>query len=101
MEEVKAGKRKLFGYGHRTYKGMDPRVRPIQSILKDLTHVDQPLLKVLRLLRRRPRRMSTFFLGGCIPMLTFMGTSCSLGCEYKLLWIHCLELSDELLFQRL
>ena len=24
MEEVKAGKRKLFGYGHRTYKGMDP-----------------------------------------------------------------------------
>ncbi|OGM47738.1 citrate synthase [Aspergillus bombycis] len=36
IEDVKAGRTKLFGYGHRSYKGYDPRVRPIQSILKDL-----------------------------------------------------------------
>ncbi|KAL4932892.1 putative citrate synthase [Aspergillus undulatus] len=36
LEEVKQKRRRLFGYGHRSYKGVDPRVRPIQSILKDL-----------------------------------------------------------------
>ncbi|KAL4958349.1 citrate synthase-like protein [Aspergillus filifer] len=36
IEEVKKGHKRLFGYGHRSYKGVDPRVRPIQSILKDL-----------------------------------------------------------------
>ena len=36
LDEVKAGKQKLFGYGHRTYKGIDPRVHPIRTILQDL-----------------------------------------------------------------
>ena len=66
-----------------------------------LTHVDQPLLKVAETIEKAAEKDEYFLFGGCIPMLTFMGTSCSLGCEYKLLWIHCLELSDELLFQRL
>lgn len=46
LEEVKSGKRKLFGYGHRAYKGVDPRVRPIRMILEDLRGVDNPLLKI-------------------------------------------------------
>jgi len=45
LDEVKSGKRKLFGYGHRSYKGIDPRVQPIQAILKDLMDPD-PLLKL-------------------------------------------------------
>ncbi|KAJ6134726.1 hypothetical protein N7523_001048 [Penicillium sp. IBT 18751x] len=45
LDEVKAGKRKLFGYGHRSYKGIDPRVRPIRVILQDLTE-PSPLLKL-------------------------------------------------------
>ncbi|KAJ5179442.1 citrate synthase [Penicillium capsulatum] len=36
LKDVKYGKRKLFGYGHRSYKGVDPRVAPIRSILRDL-----------------------------------------------------------------
>ncbi|PYH69137.1 putative citrate synthase [Aspergillus vadensis CBS 113365] len=36
LRDVKQGHVKVFGYGHRSYKGIDPRVPPIQSILKDL-----------------------------------------------------------------
>jgi citrate synthase len=46
LEQVKAGKRKLFGYGHREYKGVDPRVQPIRKILKDLTPESNPLFKI-------------------------------------------------------
>ncbi|KAJ5698835.1 hypothetical protein N7462_000840 [Penicillium macrosclerotiorum] len=46
LEEVKAGKRKLFGYGHREYKSIDPRVRPIRTILQDLPETSNPLLKI-------------------------------------------------------
>lgn len=43
LEQVKAGKRKLFGYGHREYKGVDPRVEPIREILEDLDTESNPL----------------------------------------------------------
>ena len=46
LEQVKAGKRKLFGYGHREYKGVDPRVQPIREILKDLAPESNPFLKI-------------------------------------------------------
>ncbi|KAE8354200.1 citrate synthase [Aspergillus coremiiformis] len=46
IEEVKKGRQKLFGYGHRSYKGPDPRVHPIQSILKDLDLSSNNLLKI-------------------------------------------------------
>jgi citrate synthase len=36
LNEVKQGRKRLFGYGHRSYKGIDPRVRFVQSILHDL-----------------------------------------------------------------
>lgn len=46
LDEVKTGKRKLFGYGHRSYKGIDPRVRPIRLILQDLKADSNPLLEI-------------------------------------------------------
>ncbi|PYH93967.1 citrate synthase [Aspergillus ellipticus CBS 707.79] len=46
IERVKQGHERLFGYGHRSYKGIDPRVRPIQSILQDLDQTSNRLLKV-------------------------------------------------------
>jgi len=46
LAEVKSGKRKLFGYGHREYKGPDPRVPFIQSILQDLPVHSNPLFKI-------------------------------------------------------
>ncbi|PWY89072.1 citrate synthase [Aspergillus heteromorphus CBS 117.55] len=46
IARVKQGREKLFGYGHRSYKGIDPRVRPIQAILTDLDLTSNRLLKV-------------------------------------------------------
>ena len=46
IEEVKAGKRRLFGYGHRMYKTIDPRVRFAKEILKDLGASSNPLLGI-------------------------------------------------------
>ena len=45
LEEVKQGKRKLFGYGHRA---MDPRVRLIRGLLHDLNldPTKNPLLNI-------------------------------------------------------
>lgn len=46
LDEVKAGQRRLFGYGHRSYKGVDPRVAPIRSILADLPTASNPLYNI-------------------------------------------------------
>ncbi|RAL04653.1 putative citrate synthase [Aspergillus ibericus CBS 121593] len=46
IEKVKQGHEKLFGYGHRSYKGIDPRVRPIRSILNDMDLSSNQLLEV-------------------------------------------------------
>ncbi|KAJ5190013.1 hypothetical protein N7491_007946 [Penicillium cf. griseofulvum] len=73
IEEIKAGKRKLFGYGHRTYKGMDPRVRPIQSILKDLAYVHQPLLNVAEAIEEAAAKDEYFSTRGLYPNADFYG----------------------------
>lgn len=37
LDQVKAGKRRLFGYGHRAFKsGDDPRLAPVMDMLKEL-----------------------------------------------------------------
>nr|ASK38711.1 citrate synthase-like protein [Paecilomyces divaricatus] len=49
LEEVKSGKRRLFGYGHRTYTTIDPRVKPIKDMLfSELDGDSDPLVKVAR-----------------------------------------------------
>lgn len=73
MEEIKSGKRKLFGYGHRTYKGMDPRVRPIQSILKDLADVHEPLLKIAEAIEEAAAKDEYFSTRGLYPNADFYG----------------------------
>lgn len=45
LEEVKSGKKRLFGYGHRTYKTVDPRLAPIKSALQTLDVPDDVPLK--------------------------------------------------------
>ncbi|KAL9078887.1 MAG: hypothetical protein Q9157_002182 [Trypethelium eluteriae] len=37
MERVKAGKERLFGYGHRVYKTEDPRAKHYKAILEELS----------------------------------------------------------------
>ncbi|OJJ45314.1 hypothetical protein ASPZODRAFT_133962 [Penicilliopsis zonata CBS 506.65] len=38
IEEVKQGKFRLFGYGHRIYKTVDPRVKHLKRSLAELSH---------------------------------------------------------------
>jgi citrate synthase len=48
LDEVKTGKRRLFGYGHRTYKTIDPRLAPIKAMVWELDMESNPLLKIAR-----------------------------------------------------
>lgn len=48
LEEVKSGRRRLFGYGHRTYKTIDPRVEPIKKMLVEMNPESDPLLNIAR-----------------------------------------------------
>jgi citrate synthase len=48
IEQVKRGEQRLFGYGHRTYKTIDPRLALIKEMLKELDVERDPLLGVAR-----------------------------------------------------
>ena len=52
IEEVKRGERRLFGFGHRTYKVVDPRLGPIKELLVELDAASNPLLKVAQKIER-------------------------------------------------
>jgi citrate synthase len=46
IESVKRGEKRLFGYGHRMYKTVDPRIRLIKGLLDELEAEKNPLLRV-------------------------------------------------------
>ncbi|TVY83948.1 Citrate synthase [Lachnellula suecica] len=46
IERVKAGEARLFGYGHRIYKTVDPRIEGAKEVLADLDAYSNPLLSV-------------------------------------------------------
>ncbi|KAE8363262.1 citrate synthase-like protein [Aspergillus caelatus] len=73
IEEVKNGQRKLFGYGHRLYKGLDPRVRPIQSILKDLELSSNQYLKITERIEEVASADDYFRRRGLYPNADFYG----------------------------
>ncbi len=52
IEEVKRGERRLFGFGHRIYKAVDPRLGPIKDLLAELDAAANPLLKVAQEIER-------------------------------------------------
>lgn len=74
LEEVKSGKRKLFGYGHRAYKGVDPRVRPIRMILEDLRGAENPLLKLAEAIEEAATTDEYFVSRRLHPNADFYGT---------------------------
>ncbi|KAE8143518.1 citrate synthase [Aspergillus pseudotamarii] len=73
IEEVKTGRTKLFGYGHRSYKGLDPRVRPIQSILKDLDLSSNQYLKITERIEEVASADVYFSRRGLYPNADFYG----------------------------
>lgn len=46
IESVKRGERRLFGYGHRMYRTVDPRINLGRMILDDLKIESNPILAV-------------------------------------------------------
>jgi citrate synthase len=46
LDDVKSGRSRLFGYGHRTYKTVDPRLGPIKEMLLELNVESDPLFKI-------------------------------------------------------
>ncbi|OJJ32489.1 hypothetical protein ASPWEDRAFT_118271 [Aspergillus wentii DTO 134E9] len=83
IEEVKKGKQKLFGYGHRSYKGIDPRVRPIQSILKDIDLSSNPLLKVSERIEQVASGDDYFKSRGLYPNADFYGNFVFTGLGFE------------------
>ena len=52
LEQVKQGKERMHGFGHRSYKTVDPRIPNALSVLEDLGTDRVPLLRVARELDR-------------------------------------------------
>ncbi|KAF9893653.1 hypothetical protein FE257_010965 [Aspergillus nanangensis] len=88
LHQVKRGERKLFGYGHRAYKGIDPRVRPIQAILADLQglsdhpHPD-PLLAIARRIEQLAASDEYFVQRGLYPNADFYGNFVFTGIGFE------------------
>ncbi|EAU32144.1 conserved hypothetical protein [Aspergillus terreus NIH2624] len=83
IEEVKNGRRKLFGYGHRAYKGVDPRVQPIQSILKDLDMSSNGLLKIAERIEQTASTDDYFLKRGLYPNADFYGNFVFTGIGFE------------------
>ena len=76
LNEVKSGKRRLFGYGHRTYKTVDPRLAPIKDTLLELNVESDPLLKVAREIDRISATDEYFVKRGLHANADFYGVFC-------------------------
>ena len=46
IQQVKESGHRLHGYGHRSYKTIDPRIAPVLDLLEELDAGSMPLLKV-------------------------------------------------------
>ncbi|OKL55969.1 hypothetical protein UA08_08749 [Talaromyces atroroseus] len=46
IESVKRGERRLYGYGHRMYRTVDPRIARVRGIVKDLGNDSHPVLPI-------------------------------------------------------
>jgi citrate synthase len=73
INEVKSGKRRLFGYGHREYKAVDPRVRFIRRILQDLPTHSNPFFKIAEAIEAAASDDEYFLSRGLHPNADFYG----------------------------
>ncbi|RHZ63777.1 uncharacterized protein CDV56_107771 [Aspergillus thermomutatus] len=83
IEEVKQGRRRLFGYGHRSYKGLDPRVAPIRTILEDLDISSNSLLKVAERIEQVASADDYFTHRGLYPNADFYGNFVFTGIGFE------------------
>ncbi|OKL57051.1 hypothetical protein UA08_07374 [Talaromyces atroroseus] len=74
LDNVRTGKQRLFGYGHRTYKTVDPRVKPIKDMLVELDADSDPLLQTAREIDRLSSTDEYFLRRGLHANADFYGT---------------------------
>lgn len=76
LEQVKSGKRKLFGYGHRSYRGGgDPRMPYVKDVLEDMrSFIDSnPLFKISQHIEKLASEDEYFLRRGLFPNADFYG----------------------------
>ncbi|KAL4800352.1 citrate synthase-like protein [Aspergillus venezuelensis] len=95
IDEVKQGHKRLFGYGHRSYKGVDPRVRPIQSILKDLPSTR--LLKLAEAIEQAASGDEYFRTRSLHPNADFYGNFVFTGIGFELEMIPAAMLAQRIM----
>ncbi|KAL4938118.1 citrate synthase-like protein [Aspergillus oleicola] len=95
LDEVKQGHKRLFGYGHRSYKGVDPRVRPIQSILKDLPSTR--LLKLAEAIEQAASGDQYFRKRSLHPNADFYGNFVFTGIGFELEMIPAAMLAQRIM----
>ena len=73
IEDVKAKKRRLMGFGHRVYKQYDPRAKIIQEIAMEVFAVtgEEPLIKIAKELEKRALTDSYFTSRHLYPNVDF------------------------------
>ncbi|KAL4900773.1 hypothetical protein BDW74DRAFT_182362 [Aspergillus multicolor] len=95
LDEVKQGHKRLFGYGHRAYKGIDPRVRYVQSILEDLPPT--PLLKLSEAIERAASGDNYFRSRGLYPNADFYGNFVFTGVGFEVEMIPAAMLAQRIM----
>lgn len=87
LAEVKSGKRKLFGYGHREYKEPDRRIPFVQSILQDLPVHSNPLFKIAESIEAAASKDEQFQSRQLYPNADFYGNVVftSIGIELEMI----------------
>ncbi|KAL4980981.1 citrate synthase-like protein [Aspergillus desertorum] len=95
LDEVKQGRKRLFGYGHRSYKGIDPRVRFIQSILQDLPSTR--LLKLAEAIERAASGDDYFRSRGLYPNADFYGNFVFTGIGFEVEMIPAAMLAQRIM----
>jgi len=73
LEEVKAKRKKLFGFGHRVYKNYDPRARILKEVTKEVFDVlgKSPLMQVAVELEQRALKDEYFISRKLYPNVDF------------------------------
>ncbi|KAL4771551.1 citrate synthase [Aspergillus nidulans var. acristatus] len=95
LNEVKQGRKRLFGYGHRSYKGIDPRVRFVQSILHDLPSTR--LLKLAEAIECAASADDYFRSRGLYPNADFYGNFVFTGIGFEVEMIPAAMLAQRIM----
>lgn len=78
IEDVKAGKMRLFGFGHRLYRAVDPRAKLVMELIKEMEPEMRrnPLLDVALEVEKAASRDEYFVSRRLVPSIDLYGCLC-------------------------